>query len=142
LGSDCVLFAPADITWGKRPRDAEDLVQPDVFVVPPEQTAGEWVGVSRLVLVVEVVSPSTTRADRVVKRKTYQRHGIPTYWVVDPDAGLVEVLLDSAGIAVLVDSRASGQDCGWSFERQVGTIHGVETARAIRLVALHDSISR
>jgi Uma2 family endonuclease len=89
--ADCVLPAPADITWGKPPRDAEDLVQPDVFVVPPEQAAGEWLGVSHLLLAAEVVSPSTTRADRVVKRKTYQRHGVATYWVVDPDAALVEV---------------------------------------------------
>jgi Uma2 family endonuclease len=89
--ADGVLAAPADITWGQHPRDAEDLVQPDVFVVAPDEAAGEWVGVTHLVLAVEVVSPSTTRADRVVKRRTYQRHGVATYWVVDPDAGLVEV---------------------------------------------------
>ena len=53
-----------------------------------------------------------------------------------------KLLLDSAGIAVLVDSRASGQDCAWSFERQIGTTYGLETARAIRLVAPHDSIGR
>jgi Uma2 family endonuclease len=45
----------------------------------------------RLMLAVEIVSPSSSRADRVVKRKAYQRHGVPTYWVVDPDAALVEV---------------------------------------------------
>jgi Uma2 family endonuclease len=89
--ADCVLPAPADITWGQRPREAEDLVQPDVFVVPPEQATGEWLGVRHLVLAAEVVSPSTTRADRVVKRRTYQRHGVATYWVIDPDAALVEV---------------------------------------------------
>jgi Uma2 family endonuclease len=89
--ADCALTAPADITWGRPPRDADDLVQPDVFVVTPDQTVGEWAGVTQLVLAVEVVSPSTTRADRVVKRQTYQRHGVATYWVVDPDAGLVEV---------------------------------------------------
>jgi Uma2 family endonuclease len=89
--ADCVLPAPADITWGRPPREAEDLVQPDVFVVAPDQAAGEWVDVKHLVLAVEVVSPSTTRADRLVKRKTYQRHGVTAYWVVDPDAGLVEV---------------------------------------------------
>jgi Uma2 family endonuclease len=27
----------------------------------------------------------------VVKRKTYQRHGVATYWVVDDDAKLVEI---------------------------------------------------
>jgi Uma2 family endonuclease len=27
----------------------------------------------------------------VVKRRTYQRHGVATYWVVDAEAQLVEV---------------------------------------------------
>lgn len=44
-----------------------------------------------------------------------------------------KLLLDSEGIAVLVDSRASGQECGWSFEAQVATIRGTRSARAIRL---------
>jgi Uma2 family endonuclease len=89
--ADSVLTSPADITWGVPPREAEDLVQPDVFVPDPDTTPGEWVNVRRLSLAAEVVSPSSTRADRVVKRKTYQRHGVATYWVVDDDAKLVEV---------------------------------------------------
>jgi Uma2 family endonuclease len=39
---------------------------------------------------VEVLSPSTARADRRVKRLRYQRQGIPEYWIVDLDARLVE----------------------------------------------------
>ena len=89
--ADSVLTSPADITWGVRPADAEDLVQPDVFVPDPGRWPAEWVDVARLELAVEVVSPSSTRADRVVKRKTYQRHGVRTYWIVDDDARLVEV---------------------------------------------------
>ena len=88
---DTVIFSPADITFGVPPRDADDLVQPDIFVVHPEEVSGEWLGMKRLLLVAEVLSPSTSRADRVVKRKTYQRHKVETYWVVDADAGLVEV---------------------------------------------------
>ena len=38
----------------------------------------------------EVLSPSTARADRQVKRRRYQRHGVPEYWIVDLDARLVE----------------------------------------------------
>jgi Uma2 family endonuclease len=40
---------------------------------------------------VEVVSPSSARADRLTKRMLYQRQGVATYWVVDPDARLVDV---------------------------------------------------
>jgi hypothetical protein len=43
-----------------------------------------------------------------------------------------KLLLDANGIAVLVDSRSSGQDCGWSFEPQVGTMRGVVSASSIR----------
>jgi Uma2 family endonuclease len=88
---DPVKLAPADITWGIPPREAEDLVQPDVFVPDPAQAQGDWVRMRNLELAAEVLSPSTTRADRVVKRKTYQRHGVATYWVVDDEARLVEV---------------------------------------------------
>jgi len=89
--NDPVLFAPADITWGVSPRDAEDLVQPDVFVPNPDHPHRDWVDINELELAAEVVSPSSTRADRVVKRKTYQLHRVGTYWVVDDDAKLVEV---------------------------------------------------
>jgi Uma2 family endonuclease len=42
-------------------------------------------------LAVEVISPSSARADRLTKRRLYQRRGVATYWIVDADARLVEV---------------------------------------------------
>jgi Uma2 family endonuclease len=78
--------APADISWAR-----DVLVQPDVFVVPAAETAGGWQGVSTLLLAVEVLSPSTARSDRVVKRRLYQEFDVRTYWVVDLDARVVEV---------------------------------------------------
>ena len=42
-------------------------------------------------LVVEVLSPSTARYDRVTKRRRYQRSVVPNYWIVDCDARVVEV---------------------------------------------------
>jgi len=36
-------------------------------------------------LVVEVLSPSTAQTDRGGKRQIYARHGIPSYWLLDPD---------------------------------------------------------
>lgn len=89
--ADAVFTSPADITWGLPPREADDLVQPDVFVVHPEELAGEWLDITGLLLAAEVVSPSSSRGDRVVKRQAYQRHNVETYWVVDADAALVEV---------------------------------------------------
>jgi Uma2 family endonuclease len=43
-----------------------------------------------LLLAVEVLSPSTARADRTIKRRRFQRARIPEYWIVDPDARVIE----------------------------------------------------
>jgi Uma2 family endonuclease len=81
-----VLASPADISW-----DREKLVQPDLFVFPVAEMSKSWKTVRTLLLAAEVVSPSSARGDRLVKRRLYQRQRVATYWVVDPDARLVEV---------------------------------------------------
>ncbi len=81
-----LIISPADITW-----DREKLVQPDLFVVPVAEVTGNWTSIRTLLLAVEVVSPSSARGDRLTKRRLYQRQGVATYWVVDPDARLGEV---------------------------------------------------
>ena len=81
------LVAPADISWG-----SDTLVQPDVFVVPLEQARTlDWTRIEHLLLVAEVLSPSSARADRFTKRVEYQRRRVPLYWIVDLDDRRVEV---------------------------------------------------
>lgn len=85
-GHGLAVFSPADISWGP-----DQLVQPDLFVVPPAEATGSWRTYQTLLLAIEVVSPSSARADRVIKRRLYQQHGVATYWIVDIDAQMVEV---------------------------------------------------
>lgn len=42
-------------------------------------------------LVVEILSPSTAATDMRDKRDDYRAAGVPTYWIVDPDARSVTV---------------------------------------------------
>ncbi len=86
LGVDC-LIAPAAVTFSDRQE-----VQPDIFVLPriDGRRAPQFSDVKRLLLAVEVISPSTARADRYVKRRLYQSERIPEYWVIDVDARFVE----------------------------------------------------
>ena len=44
-------------------------------------------------LVVEIRSPSTAGLDEVTKRELYERYGVPEYWLADPEAQTVTVLL-------------------------------------------------
>jgi Uma2 family endonuclease len=82
------IISPADVTFSPR-----CLVQPDVFVIPfadMGRKASRFVDVGRLLLAVEILSPSTARADRVKKRHVYREEAVPEYWVVDLDARTIE----------------------------------------------------
>jgi Uma2 family endonuclease len=82
-----VIHSPADISWGD-----DTLVQPDLFVADLEQVRTlDWRKIKTLLLVIEVLSPSTARYDRFTKRRLYQEVEIPDYWIVDPDRRLVEL---------------------------------------------------
>jgi Uma2 family endonuclease len=82
-----IIYAPADVELAD-----DTVVEPDLFVVPPvvSKPPGSWADIGSLRLVIEILSPSTARADRIVKRRRYQREGIPEYWIVDGDARIVE----------------------------------------------------
>lgn len=70
---------------------AVDLVEPDLFVLRERATASMRLDrPDCMVLVVEVLSPSTAARDRGVKRLLYQRTGVPEYWIVDVDARTIE----------------------------------------------------
>jgi Uma2 family endonuclease len=82
-----VFGSRSDISWSD-----DTLVQPDVFVVPlSEARTLTWSAMKHLLLAVEVLSPSTTRADRFTKRRLYQDVRIPLYWIVDADTHEFEV---------------------------------------------------
>ncbi len=70
----------------------DSAVQPDVIVLlEPQQgrlTAKRLYGPPALVI--EIVSYSSKRTDRLQKRRLYQEEGVPEYWVVDLDARHVE----------------------------------------------------
>jgi Uma2 family endonuclease len=84
---DLVLFPVlGDIVLGPR-----SVAQPDLFVIPrPPSQGTAWRDMARPLLVVEILSPSTAGRDRLIKRRLYQEAGIPEYWIVDLDSGLVE----------------------------------------------------
>ena len=78
-----LLTSPADIEL-----DPNTLMQPDVFVTHNLRVK-VWKDALPLRLAIEVLSPSTARADRLIKRRRFQRAAIE-YWIVDLDARLVE----------------------------------------------------
>lgn len=88
LGATLRRAAPSGVEVVPGPVDFEagrsTIVAPDLVVVPLAETSGTRLHVPPL-LVVEVMSPSSRRYDRVQKLATYDAGGVDDYWVVDPN---------------------------------------------------------
>lgn len=81
-----VLTSPSDTEL-----EPDTLVQPDVYVVPiaeAQRLRHERTG-RAVLLAIELLSPSSERADRGRKRRLYQRT-VPEYWIIDLRTRLVE----------------------------------------------------
>lgn len=78
-----LFYAPTDVILADT-----SIVVPDLLFVRKERGR---VIVERAIegppdLIVEILSPSTSKCDRETKRKLYERYGVRCYWIVDPDA--------------------------------------------------------
>jgi len=103
-----MLTSPADISWGR-----DVLVQPDVFVVSREEAKSrDWSRIRALLLVIEVLSPGTARADCFTKRYRYQEAGVPLYWVVDGEGQRVEVWTPAAELPAIETQRVVWHPAG------------------------------
>ena len=86
-----VFTAPFDIVLSDF-----DVVEPDLIYFGPD--AATRIKLREHVrfrpdLAIEVLSPSTARIDRGRKRELLARHGLPEYWLVDPDAKRLDVFI-------------------------------------------------
>jgi Uma2 family endonuclease len=87
-GAGELLMSPADLEI-----EAGALVQPDLFVyrIPAGGIVqADWSVVRSLRLAVEILSPSTARYDRGIKRHFYLRSPTDEYWIVDLESRVVE----------------------------------------------------
>lgn len=97
-GKQCKVYhAPFGVRLfeqdGDSPEDVDTVVQPDLSVVCDRDKIDKYGCKGAPDLVVEILSPSTQRHDRLVKLNLYQRAGVREYWIVDPDNQTVQVML-------------------------------------------------
>ena len=106
--SGTVLMAPCDVLLSEI-----DVMQPDLVVVLPGGlatiTAKHIQGPPDVVI--EVLSPSTAKRDRELKRKRYEHFGVREYWLVDPSASCLEILQLQHGQYTNMGSVTSPNQC-------------------------------
>ncbi|MFO0982303.1 MAG: Uma2 family endonuclease [Planctomycetota bacterium] len=88
-----VFYAPIDLILAD-----DTIVQPDLLVVLNPAVVTKRGIEAAPGLVVEILSPSTAKRDRGLKRGRYARSSVTEYWVVDADERVVEqYVLDARG---------------------------------------------
>ena len=70
---------------GDAPENVDTMVEPDISVVCDNNKLDKHGCKGAPDMVVEILSPSTRRHDRLVKLGLYQQAGVREYWIVDPE---------------------------------------------------------
>ena len=110
-----IFYSPCDVVLSNY-----DVVQPDLLfvsnarshIITPDNIQG---GPD---LLVGILSPSTADRDLGYKRDLYAQYGVGEYWIVDPEARTVEVLM--LGRDGFVQGGLYGHDQGIESPSLVG----------------------
>ena len=90
-GRPCkVYYAPFTVRLSVG-QGADTVLEPDLVVVCDESILDKQGCVGAPDLVIEILSPSTSKKDMTIKFNKYLQHGVKEYWIVDPDNNTVIV---------------------------------------------------
>ncbi|WP_240613631.1 Uma2 family endonuclease [Pueribacillus theae] len=82
-----ILYAPVDVILSET-----EVRQPDIVLVHRErmQILSNRGIEGAPDLIIEILSPSTLKRDKIDKLKTYADYQVPEYWIVEPETGVLE----------------------------------------------------
>ena len=75
----------------KNPSEISNVLEPDITVVCDKNKVDKKGCFGAPDLVVEVMSPSSAKIDRMIKFNKYEMAGVREYWIVEPDTRMVSV---------------------------------------------------
>ena len=112
-GGSCKVYIPpfAVFLFG----DDSTYLEPDLTVVCNPDKLNDKGCVGAPDWIVEVLSPSSRRMDRILKMLKYRMAGVREYWIIDPDTRTVNVFLFNT------DNEAEEQAQLYSFEDDISS---------------------
>ena len=113
VGKKCDVFnAPFDVRLpaaDEKDEDIQTVVQPDIVVICDKSKLDQRGYRGAPALIVEILSPSTSKKDLSEKYDLYERCGVKEYWVVFPLDKVLDVYLpDEEGKYRKADSYEKG----------------------------------
>jgi Uma2 family endonuclease len=97
LRNSCEVFAsPFDLRLSNAEGEDENVTnvyQPDLVVICDKSKlrGTGYHGIPNLII--EILSPSTAKTDRLLKFNIYEKFGVKEYWIVEPDMKLLSVFI-------------------------------------------------
>ncbi|MDO9574354.1 MAG: Uma2 family endonuclease [Candidatus Contubernalis sp.] len=102
-----LFFAPLDVTLS-----TNIVLQPDIIFVSGTQK--KIILKDRIDgscnLIIEIMSPTNRRKDRLHKVEIYRKAGIPHYWIIDPEENTLKVFMLKDGSYSLITAVSPGDD--------------------------------
>lgn len=101
-GKPCEVFAEIEVllpdSADQSAEDVRNVFVPDLSIIcePDKLTHQFCLGAPSVVM--EILSPSTAKIDRLVKLNAYQKAGVPEYWIVSPEEKTITVFTLRHGI--------------------------------------------
>ncbi|MDR2364073.1 MAG: Uma2 family endonuclease [Spirochaetaceae bacterium] len=109
-GKPCKVYAaPFAVRLNPLPDKRDDtVVEPDLVVVCDPSKLDDRGCNGTPDLIIEILSPSTARYDRIIKFQKYREAGVREYWIVDPEEKslLVYVLKNNEYMASAYEETA------------------------------------
>lgn len=82
----CVRLDEADVD-----HEIKNIVDPDITIVCDGSKLDDKGCQGSPDLIIEILSPSTAKMDKVIKFNKYEKAGVKEYWILEPEQKLVSV---------------------------------------------------
>ena len=88
-----VYLAPFDVRLSDEDEEIDTVVQPDLSVFCDLTKLDNLGAKGAPDLIIEILSPSTSGYDKVVKMEIYRKHGVKEYWIIEPRMETIQVYI-------------------------------------------------
>ena len=110
-GKTCKVYvAPFDVRLKVEGKGKDTVVQPDISVICDKNKLDDKGCKGAPDLAIEILSPSNSRHDLILKKRHYQIAGVKEYWIIDPERHMVQVYLLNESGQYVTDSYADTEE--------------------------------
>lgn len=75
----------------KENKDIKNVFEPDISIICDKSKLDDKGCTGAPDLIIEIISPSSAKTDKVIKFLKYEQAGVKEYWIVEPDQKLLSV---------------------------------------------------